>query len=69
MKFLIFKSKTTGAVYSYNGLNVVTISNSETRPVGKIMYGFENKYLDKVFIKKTDYFNVGDAEYQILTRI
>lgn len=69
MKFLIFKSKTTKAVYSYNGFNTVTILGSPSRPLGKIVNGFDNVFLDKMYRGSCDFFHVGDAEYQILTRI
>ncbi len=69
MKFLIFKSKVTQAVYSFNGVNVVTISNSDSRPVGRIMHGLDNKFLDKIYQCKGFYFHIGDAEYEVLTRL
>lgn len=71
---LIFKSDNTGAVYSWNGKEVVTIVGAKNRPVGQIMNGFSNQFLKNVFdknymTKDYRYFNIGDAGYEIISRI
>lgn len=71
---LIFKSDNTGAVYSWNGIDVVTIVGAKNRPVGQIMNGFSNQFLKNVFdknymTKDYRYFNIGDARYEIIVRI
>ncbi len=72
---LIFRSNVTNAVYSWNGKQTVTIVGATNRPVGKIMQGFDNKYLKAIFEKNYaakhsyNYFQVGEADYQILQRI
>jgi hypothetical protein len=68
MKLLIFKSKTTKAVYSWNGKEVVTIVGTERRPVGKIMKGIPNDILDVAYKAKSKTFKVGDASYSILQK-
>ena len=69
MKFLIIKSVVTQGVYSYNGVNVVTISDSLSRPIGKIMNGFDNLFLDNIYNDNCSSFKVGDADFLVLSRI
>lgn len=64
-KLMIFESRVTGAVYSWNGNEVVTIIGTESRPVGKIMEGIKNEELQAAFEKKNISFTVWGAVYRV----
>lgn len=65
-KFILFYSKYTGAVYSYNGFDVICIRSGEDRQVGAIMHGFNDVDFDFLFKNKPEVFYVGDADYSII---
>jgi hypothetical protein len=69
MKLLIFKSKATKAVYSWNGKEVVTIIGSTRRPVATIQKGIPSEIISEAYISTAKEFYVGDAVYSVLHRI
>lgn len=67
-KLMIFQSETTKAVYCWNGIQVVTVTDSEERPIGKIMEGIEDNLLHGAYESGLKAFWVGSARYLILNR-